>query len=141
MPQIKECSATARPNSVFEIPQSVSKLFENNPKVCLTPIEALTINKMCGSGLKAIMLSDQAIRCGDANVILAGGMESMSNSPHLLMNSREGTRLGHSKVVDSLIYDAGFSRYCVPSRRYLQDFTRARSVDEDSLHRVIIFFS
>ena len=46
---------------------------------------------------------------------------------------------GGAFLLDSLIYDAGFSRYCVPSRRYLQDFTRARSVDEDSLHRVIIF--
>ena len=78
---------------------------------CVNSTEALTINKMCGSGLKAIMLSDQAIRCGDANVILAGGMESMSNSPHLLMNSREGTRLGHSKVVDSLIYDGLWDAY------------------------------
>ena len=78
---------------------------------CVNSIEALTINKMCGSGLKAIMLSDQAIRCGDANVILAGGMESMSNSPHLLMNFREGTRLGHSKVVDSLIYDGLWDAY------------------------------
>ena len=78
---------------------------------CVNSIEALTINKMCGSGLKAIMLSDQAIRCGDSNLILAGGMESMSNSPHLLMNSREGTRLGHSKVVDSLIYDGLWDAY------------------------------
>jgi len=78
---------------------------------CVNSTEALTINKMCGSGLKAIMLSDQAIRCGDANVILAGGMESMSNSPHLLMNSREGIRLGHSKVVDSLIYDGLWDAY------------------------------
>ena len=66
---------------------------------------------MCGSGLKAIMLADQAIRCGDAEIILAGGMESMSNSPHLLMNYRGGTRLGHSKVVDSLIHDGLWDAY------------------------------
>ena len=78
---------------------------------CLNSIEALTINKMCGSGLKAIMLADQAIRCGDAGIILAGGMESMSNSPHLLMNSREGTRLGHSKIIDSLIHDGLWDAY------------------------------
>ena len=78
---------------------------------CVNSIEALTINKMCGSGLKAVMLADQAIRCGDAEIILAGGMESMSNSPHLLMNSREGTRLGHSKVVDSLIHDGLWDAY------------------------------
>ena len=78
---------------------------------CVNSIEALTINKMCGSGLKAIMLADQAIRCGDAGIILAGGMESMSNSPHLLMNSREGTRLGHSKIIDSLIHDGLWDAY------------------------------
>ena len=78
---------------------------------CVNSIEALTINKMCGSGLKAIMLADQAIRCGDADTILAGGMESMSNSPHLLMNYRGGTRLGHSKVVDSLIHDGLWDAY------------------------------
>ena len=78
---------------------------------CKNSIEALTINKMCGSGLKAIMLADQAIRCGDADIILAGGMESMSNAPHLLMNSRKGTRLGHAKAVDSLIHDGLWDAY------------------------------
>ena len=78
---------------------------------CEKSIEALTINKMCGSGLKAVMLADQAIRCGDADIILAGGMESMSNAPHLLMNSRTGTRLGHAKVVDSLIHDGLWDAY------------------------------
>ena len=78
---------------------------------CENSIEALTINKMCGSGLKAVMLADQAIRCGDADIILAGGMESMSNAPHLLMNSRTGTRLGHTKVFDSLIHDGLWDAY------------------------------
>ena len=78
---------------------------------CENSIEALTINKMCGSGLKAVMLADQAIRCGDADIILAGGMESMSNAPHLLMNSRNGTRLGHVKAVDSLIHDGLWDAY------------------------------
>ncbi len=78
---------------------------------CESSIEALTINKMCGSGLKAVMLADQAIRCGDADIILAGGMESMSNAPHLLMNSRKGTRLGHAKAVDSLIHDGLWDAY------------------------------
>ncbi len=78
---------------------------------CINSIEALTINKMCGSGLKAVMLSDQAIRCGDASIILAGGMESMSNAPHLLMNSRRGIRLGHTKAVDSLIHDGLWDAY------------------------------
>ena len=57
-------------------------------------VEALTINKMCGSGLKAVMLADQAIRCGDAEVVIAGGMESMSNAPYLLKHARSGQRLG-----------------------------------------------
>ena len=78
---------------------------------CINSTEALTINKMCGSGLKAVMLADQAIRCGDANIILAGGMESMSNAPHLLINSRQGTRLGHAKAVDSLIHDGLWDAY------------------------------
>ena len=78
---------------------------------CKNSIEALTINKMCGSGLKAVMLADQAIRCGDADIILAGGMESMSNAPHLLMNSRKGIRLGHTKAVDSLIFDGLWDAY------------------------------
>ena len=78
---------------------------------CVNSIEALTINKMCGSGLKAVMLADQAIRSGDSDVILAGGMESMSNVPHLLKNSRNGTRLGHSQVTDSLIQDGLWDVY------------------------------
>ncbi len=78
---------------------------------CVNSIEALTINKMCGSGLKAIMLADQVIRCGDASIILAGGMESMSNAPHLLVNSRQGIRLGHVKAVDSLIHDGLWDAY------------------------------
>ena len=78
---------------------------------CENTIEALTINKMCGSGLKAVMLADQAIRCGDSDIILAGGMESMSNAPHLLINSRKGTRLGHDKTVDSLIHDGLWDAY------------------------------
>ena len=78
---------------------------------CENTIEALSINKMCGSGLKAVMLADQAIRCGDSDIILAGGMESMSNAPHLLINSRKGTRLGHDKTVDSLIHDGLWDAY------------------------------
>ena len=68
-------------------------------------VEALTINKMCGSGLKAVMLADQAIRCGDAEVVIAGGMESMSNAPYLLKHARSGQQLGHGKMIDSLIHD------------------------------------
>ena len=74
-------------------------------------VEALTINKMCGSGLKAVMLADQAIRCGDAEVVIAGGMESMSNAPYLLQDARSGQRLGHGKIIDSLIHDGLWDAY------------------------------
>lgn len=68
-------------------------------------VAALTINKMCGSGLKAVMLADQAIRAGDARVVIAGGMESMSRAPHLLMGARTGWKYGHQQVLDSMIHD------------------------------------
>ncbi len=68
-------------------------------------VSALTINKVCGSGLKAIQMAAQAIRCGDADVIIAGGQENMSQSPHVLPNSRNGARMGDWKMVDTMITD------------------------------------
>jgi acetyl-CoA C-acetyltransferase len=68
-------------------------------------VAALTINKVCGSGLKAVMLADQGIRVGDIDVAVAGGMESMSNCPYLLPRVREGLRMGNAEVVDSMIND------------------------------------
>jgi len=68
-------------------------------------VAALTINKVCGSSLKAVMLADQAIRLGDIDVAVAGGMESMSNCPYLLPRVREGLRMGNSEIVDSMIND------------------------------------
>jgi len=68
-------------------------------------VAALTINKVCGSGLKAVMLAAQAIGVGDAEVIVAGGMESMSSCPYLLDRAREGLRMGHGQVTDSMIND------------------------------------
>jgi len=70
--------------------------------------ECLTINKMCGSGLKAVMLAAQAIACGDADVIIAGGQESMTNAPYLLQQGRNGYRLGNATVFDSILVD-GFT--------------------------------
>jgi acetyl-CoA C-acetyltransferase len=67
--------------------------------------ETLTINKMCGSGLKAVMLAHQAILAGDAEVIIAGGQESMSNAPYLLDKARTGYRLGDGKIIDSMVKD------------------------------------
>ena len=68
-------------------------------------VAAVTINKVCGSGLKAVMLADQGIRVGDIDVAVAGGMESMSNCPYLLPRVRDGLRMGNAEVVDSMIND------------------------------------
>ncbi len=68
-------------------------------------VPALNINKVCGSGLKAVHLAAQAIRCGDAQIMIAGGQESMSLSPHLLPTSRTGQRMGNGQLVDSMIHD------------------------------------
>ena len=68
-------------------------------------VAALTINKVCGSGLKAVMLADQGIRAGDIDVAVAGGMESMSNCPYLLPRVRDGLRMGNAEIVDSMIND------------------------------------
>ena len=74
-------------------------------------VECLTINKMCGSGLKAIMLGQEAILSGNADIVVAGGMENMSLSPHLLQNSRTGSKMGNSKLVDSMINDGLWDAY------------------------------
>ncbi|QLC73744.1 acetyl-CoA C-acetyltransferase [Pseudomonas sp. LPB0260] len=68
-------------------------------------VPALTLNKVCGSGLKALHLGAQAIRCGDAEVIIAGGMENMSLAPHVVPNMRSGLRMGHGKLIDTMIHD------------------------------------
>jgi acetyl-CoA C-acetyltransferase len=68
-------------------------------------IAALTINKVCGSGLKAVMLADQIIRAGDAKRIVAGGMESMSQAPYLLRGARSGWKFGHQQVLDAMLHD------------------------------------
>jgi acetyl-CoA C-acetyltransferase len=74
-------------------------------------VGATTINKMCGSGLKAVVLGAQAIATGDAEVILAGGMESMSQAPYLLPKARDGLRLGHAQIIDSVIQDGLWDVY------------------------------
>ena len=68
-------------------------------------VPALTLNKLCGSGLKAVHLAIQTIRCGDAEVVIAGGMESMSLAPYVLPKARTGLRMGHAQLIDSLIQD------------------------------------
>ncbi len=74
-------------------------------------VPAFTINKVCGSGLKAVMLGAQAIRDGDSEIVIAGGQENMSAAPHVLLNSRDGQRMGDWKVVDSMITDGLWDVY------------------------------
>jgi acetyl-CoA C-acetyltransferase len=74
-------------------------------------VPGITINKVCGSGLKATHLAAQAIRCGDADIIIAGGQENMSASPHVLNNSRDGFRMGDAKLVDTMIVDGLWDVY------------------------------
>jgi acetyl-CoA C-acetyltransferase len=74
-------------------------------------VPAMTINKVCGSGLKATHLAAQAIKAGDAEIVIAGGQESMSMSPHVMLGSREGTRMGDAKLVDSMIIDGLWDVY------------------------------
>lgn len=68
-------------------------------------VSAMTVNKVCGSGLKAVHLAAQAVRCGDAGIVLAGGQENMSRSAHVLPNSRNGTRMGNWELIDTMIND------------------------------------
>ncbi|MEQ1599255.1 MAG: acetyl-CoA C-acetyltransferase [Methylotenera sp.] len=74
-------------------------------------VPAITINMVCGSGLKAVMLGAQAIKSGDAEIVIAGGQESMSSSPHVLNGSRNGLRMGDGKLIDSMIYDGLWDAY------------------------------
>src|SRR5688572_14166973 len=74
-------------------------------------VAALTINKVCGSGLKAVMLAAQGIATGDTEVVVAGGMESMSNCPYLMTGAREGLRLGHGELRDAMIWDGLWDAY------------------------------
>src|SRR5436309_9158081 len=77
----------------------------------LPDVAAMTINKVCGSGLKAVGLATQGIQTGDSDIVIAGGMESMSNAPYLLPNARDGYRLGNGTLVDSMINDGLWDAY------------------------------
>ena len=74
-------------------------------------VPGMTIGKVCGSGLKATHLAAQAIKCGDADIVIAGGQENMSASPHILQGSRDGFRMGDAKLVDSMIFDGLWDVY------------------------------
>ena len=90
-----------------QAPARQSAIFAGLPN----SVECMTINKMCGSGLKAVMLAHQAILAGDADIIIAGGQESMSNAPYFLMNARNGYRLGNGEIKDSIIVDGLWDAY------------------------------
>jgi acetyl-CoA C-acetyltransferase len=74
-------------------------------------VPAMTVNKVCGSSLKAVVLAAQAIKCGDADVVVAGGMESMSNAPYLMKNARSGFRMGNQTIYDAMIHDGLWDAY------------------------------
>ena len=76
-----------------------------------TSTETMTVNKVCGSGMKAVMLAAQALQLGDAELVVAGGMESMSNAPYLLENARSGYKMGNAEIVDAMIKDGLFDVY------------------------------
>jgi acetyl-CoA C-acetyltransferase len=73
--------------------------------------EALTIGKVCGSGLKSVMLAAQAIKCGDSHIVVAGGQENMSQAPYIMPDARSGMRLGHKQIIDSMIHDGLWDPY------------------------------
>jgi acetyl-CoA C-acetyltransferase len=90
-----------------QAPARQSAIFAGLPN----SVECMTINKMCGSGLKAVMLAQQAILAGDADIVIAGGQESMSNAPYLLPGARNGYRLGNGEIKDSIILDGLWDVY------------------------------
>ena len=114
-------------------------------------VECFTVNKMCGSGLKAVMLASNSIQSGDAEIIIAGGMENMSKAPYLLPKGRSGLRLGHGQIIDSMIIDGLWDVYndkhmgecaemCASEKKYtreLQDlfaqesYTRAQAAQSN----------
>lgn len=92
---------------VGQAPARQATIFAGLPK----SVAAMTINKVCGSGLKSVMLADQAIRCGDADVVIAGGQESMTNAPHAMLDSRKGVKFGNARMVDLMQWDGLWDVY------------------------------
>ena len=94
-------------------------------------VPALTLNKVCGSGLKALHLGAQAIRCGDADVIIAGGMENMSQAPYVMPAARTGQRMGHGKLIDTMIQDGLWDAF----NDYHMGITAENLVDKYAISR------
>jgi acetyl-CoA C-acetyltransferase len=90
-------------------------------------VGAVTVNKVCGSGLMVVMLADQAIRAGDANAVVAGGMENMSLAPHLLVGARAGWKYGHQTALDSMLHDGLWCACENKGMGSLADYTAAKS--------------
>lgn len=94
-------------------------------------VPALTLNKVCGSGLKALHLAAQAIRCGDAEVVIAGGMENMSQAPYVMPAARTGQRMGHGKLIDTMIQDGLWDAF----NDYHMGITAENLVDKYAISR------
>src|SRR5712691_9369147 len=90
-------------------------------------IPSLTVNKVCGSGLKAVMLAAQAIKAGDANCVVAGGMESMSNAPHYVYGMRSGIKAGNSELVDGMIHDGLWDSFSNQHMGNLAEYTAKKA--------------
>src|SRR5690348_18076378 len=90
-------------------------------------IPALTINKVCGSGLKAVMLAAQAIKAGDAECLVAGGMESMSNAPHYVSGMRSGVKAGNQQLVDGMIWDGLWDSFSNQHMGNLAEYTARKA--------------
>jgi acetyl-CoA C-acetyltransferase len=106
--QVDECiMGNVLPAGLGQNPARQAALYGGLPN----EVAALTINKVCGSGLKAVGLAVQAIQTGNAGIVIAGGMESMTNAPYLLPQGRQGFRMGHSTAVDSMVQDGLWDVY------------------------------
>ncbi len=95
------------PAGIGQAPARQAALYSGLPD----SVECMTINKVCGSGLKAVMLAEQAIKAGDADIIVAGGMENMTMAPYYLPDGRMGMRMGNKKVIDGMVYDGLWDPY------------------------------
>ncbi len=95
------------PAGIGQAPARQASIYAGLPK----SVPCMTINKVCGSGLKAVMLAEQAIKAGDAEIVVAGGMESMSNVPYYLPKARTGYRMGNGAIIDGMVHDGLWDCY------------------------------
>ena len=106
--QIDEClMGSVLTAGVGQAPARQAAIFAELPK----SVRCTTLNRVCGSGLRTVMWATQMIQCGDAEIVVAGGMENMSRAPYLLDRAREGYRLGNAKIIDSMVHDGLWDVY------------------------------